>query len=101
MSHGFGGAQGLRMQLAGGTAEDVEELAFLLHVGIASDESAKRVKMSLDAKSIGWRQGGTLPGFDVAELVNPVIELGLLLRGKFEKAAVGAGFDHKKFQVSG
>ena len=82
------------MEFTRGTADDIEKLAFLSHLGIASDESAKGVEMRLDAESARRRERGKFFGFDVAQLVNPVVELGLLLGRKFEEEAIGAGL-HK------
>ncbi len=50
--------------------------------------------MRFDAEPTGRRQGDKLFRLHVAELVNPVVELGLLFGSEFEKSAVGAGF-HK------
>ena len=94
VSLGFRGAKGLRMKFAGGAAEEIKELTFLLRFGIAGDESAKRVEMSLDAESVWRRERGKFFGFHVAALMNPVIKLGLLCIGEFKQPAVGAGF-HK------
>ena len=94
MSHGLGSAESFRMKFAGSAAENIEELAFLSHFRIARDESTKRIEMRFDAESVRRRKSGEFFSFDVTELVNPVVELVLLLGGEFEEAAIGARF-HK------
>ena len=94
MSHGLGSAESFRMQFTRSAAENIEELAFLPHFGIMRDKSTKRIEMRFDAESLRRRKSGKLFRFDVTELVNPVVELVLLLGGEFEEAAIGARF-HK------
>ena len=99
VSDGFGSAEGLGMEFAGSTAENIKKLTFLLHLGIAGDEAAKGVEMGFDAESLGRREGGEFFGFGVAEIENPGVEPGLLFGGQFKKAAVGSRFhNHAGFR---